>query len=229
MPRQPRLDLAGLPQHVVQRGNNRQPCFLREQDYRCYLQLLLESTKVESCLVHAYVLMTNHVHLIVTPNAKGALSRCMQALGRRYVTYFNKTYRRTGTLWEGRYKASLVDNQAYLLTCYRYIELNPVRAAMVIHPEDYPWSSFHANALGINDPLIKPHREYLALDADPAQRLEAYRALFKSALSDDQLLDIRAHLQQQKALGTRRFQAAIEAELGRAAAVRPQGRPRKVF
>jgi putative transposase len=229
MPRQPRLDLAGLPQHVVQRGNNRQPCFLREQDYRCYLQLLREATKQEGCLVHAYVLMTNHVRLLVTPTAKGALSRCMQALGRRYVTYFNKTYHRTGTLWEGRYKAALVDNQTYLLTCYRYIELNPVRAAMVTCPEDYPWSSFHANALGVTDPLIHFHHEYLAIDANAAQRLEAYRALFKTALSDDQLLDIRAHLQQQRALGASRFQEAIEAELGRVARIRPRGRPRKGF
>ena len=228
MPRQPRLDLAGLPQHVVQRGNNRQPCFLREQDYRCYLQMLREASQQQSCLIHAYVLMTNHVHLLVTPTLKGALSRCMQSLGRRYVTYFNRTYRRTGTLWEGRYKASLVDNQIYLLTCYRYIELNPVRAAMVASPEGYPWSSFRANAQGMNDPLIHPHKEYLRLGVDPAQRQTAYRSLFRTALNDDQLLDIRSHLQQQRALGTNRFQAAIEAELGRVAKIRPRGRPRKV-
>jgi putative transposase len=229
MPRQPRLDIAGIPQHVVQRGNNRQPCFLREQDYRCYLQLLREACLQEHCLIHAYALMTNHVHLLITPSAKGALSRCMQSLGRRYVTYFNNTYHRTGTLWEGRYKASLVDNQTYLLTCYRYIELNPVRAAMVASPEDYPWSSFHANALGVSDPLIHPHAEYLGLGTDAQQRQMAYRALFKTALSDDQLLDIRTHLQQQRALGPNRFQAIIEAELGRVAKVRPRGRPRKVF
>jgi putative transposase len=173
--------------------------------------------------------MTNHVHLLMTPDAKGALSRCMQALGRRYVTYFNKTYHRTGTLWEGRYKSALVDNQTYLLTCYRYIELNPVRAAMVADPQDYPWSSFRANALGKSDPLIRPHDEYLALGVDAAQRQAAYRSLFKNALSDDQLLDIRVHLQQQRALGTNRFQAAIEAELGRVAQIRPRGRPRKGF
>jgi putative transposase len=113
----------------------------------------------------------------------------MQSLGRRYVTYFNSTYHRTGTLWEGRYKASLVDNQMYLLTCYRYIELNPVRAAMVASPEDYPWSSFHANALGMSDSLIHPHKEYLCLGADTAERQSAYRSLLKAALSDDQLLD----------------------------------------
>jgi putative transposase len=193
--------------------------------YRCCAKLLNSRT----AWFHAYVLMTNHVHLLVTPNVKSALSRCMQSLGRRYVTYFNSTYRRSGTLWEGRYKASLVDNQTYLLTCYRYIELNPVRAAMVASPEDYPWSSFHANAMGMSDPLVQPHNEYLGLGADTTERQSAYRLLFKAALSDDQLLDIRIHLQQQRALGTNRFQAAIEAELGRVAKVRPRGRPRKVF
>ncbi|QRN52048.1 transposase [Dyella caseinilytica] len=229
MPRQPRLDIPGLPQHVIQRGNNRQPCFLRDQDYRCYLQLLREACEQQQCLIHAYVLMTNHVHLLVTPSATGSLSLCMQSLGRRYVTYFNSTYHRTGTLWEGRYKASLVDSQTYLLTCYRYIELNPVRAAMVVAPEDYLWTSFRANALGAHDPLIHPHEEYLRLGTDPEQRQAAYQALFREAISDDQLNDIREHLQQQRALGTNRFQAAIEAELGRVARVRPPGRPRKVF
>ncbi|GLQ88373.1 transposase [Dyella flagellata] len=179
--------------------------------------------------MHAYVLMTNHVHMLITPSAKGALSRCMQALGRRYVTYFNKTYHRTGTLWEGWYKAGLVDNETYLLTCYRYIELNPVRAAMVASPEDYPWTSFHANALGLGDPLVHPHSAYLNLGMNAEERQAAYRELFKEALSDDQLLDIRTYLQQQRALGTNRFQVAIEAELGRVAKVRPRGRPRKVF
>jgi putative transposase len=193
------------------------------------MQLLREAGKQHHCLVHAYVLMTNHVHLLITPTDKGALSRCMQALGRRYVTYFNKTYHRTGTLWEGRYKSALVDNQTYLLMCYRYIELNPVRAAMVASPENYPWSSFHTNALGKSDLLLHPHEEYLALGVDAAQRQAAYRSLFENVLSDDQLLEIRAHLQQQRALGTNRFQAAIEAELSRVARIRPRGRPRKGF
>jgi putative transposase len=173
--------------------------------------------------------MTNHVHLLITPNLKGALSLCMQSLGRRYVTYFNNTYHRTGTLWEGRYKAGMVDNQPYLLTCYRYIELNPVRAAMAGSPEEYRWTSYHANALGIGDPLIHPPDEYLGLGIESAERQAAYRMLFKTALSDDQLRDIRAHLQQQRALGTNRFHATIEAELGRVAKLRPRGRPRNVF
>jgi len=151
----------------------------------------------------------------------------MQSLGRRYVAYFNGTYHRSGTLWEGRYKSCLIDSQNYLLTCYRYIELNPVRAAMVTSPETYPWTSYHANALGTSDALLTPHQEYMALGATPEQRQAAYRDLFKSAISDDRLGEIRAHVQQQRAMGTHRFQAVIEAELGRAAKIRPRGRPRK--
>lgn len=151
----------------------------------------------------------------------------MQRLGRRYVACFNARYRRTGTLWEGRFKASLVDTRRYLLTCYRYIELNPVRAAMVFNPKDYRWSSFHCNACGQADPLITPHAVYLAIDAASDARQATYCALFKSAISDDDMAEIRTHVQQQKALGDSRFQARIEALLARNVSVRPRGRPRR--
>lgn len=229
MPRLPRIDLPNIPQHVIQRGNNRQPCFLQEQDYRCYLHNLGDAALKHGCLIHAYVLMTNHVHLLVSPNALGAVSRCMQALGRRYVAYFNHSYRRTGTLWEGRYKSCLVDSQSYLLTCYRYIELNPVRAAMVVTPGDYPWTSYHANALGVPDALLHPHPDYLSLASDPELRQAAYRDLFRYTIGDDRLQEIRTHLQQQRALGTHHFQTAIETELKRVARTRPLGRPRKAL
>jgi len=229
MPRQPRFDLPGVPQHVIQRGNNRQPCFLREQDYRIYLALLRETAIHTDCWIHAYVLMTNHVHLLMSSHTKGGISRCMQSLGRRYVTYFNQTYRRSGTLWEGRYKACLVDTERYLLTCYRYIELNPVRAVMTDKPGSYPWSSHACNGLNRPDVVLTPHAEYLALGSTPIARCDAYLALFKDAISEDRLADIRAYIQQQRALGTPRFQAVIEAELARVASVRPRGRPRKVF
>lgn len=170
--------------------------------------------------------MTNHVHLLVTGAEAGAVSRMMQRLGRRYVACFNARYRRSGTLWEGRFKAGLVDTRRYLLTCYRYIELNPVRAAMVADPADYRWSSFRGNALGQPDPLITPHAAYLALDATPDARRAAYRALFERTISDDAMADIRAHAQQQKALGGSRFHAEIEAILNRKVAVRPRGIPR---
>lgn len=225
MPRQRRLDLAGVPQHVIQRGNNRQPCFLREQDYRCYLSQLDDAARAHACRIHAYVLMTNHVHLLMTPQVAGAVARTMQSLGRRYVGYFNATYRRSGTLWEGRYKSCLVDSERYLLTCYRYIELNPVRAAMVAAPGDYAWSSYCANADGVADRLVQPHDEYARLGATLDERCTAYRALFLEAIGEDRMSEIRAYVQQQRALGTNRFQDAIEAELLRVATVRPRGWP----
>ena len=157
MPRKPRFNLIGIPQHVIQRGNNREPCFYAEQDYRRYLNDLREVAKKYRCRIHAYVLMTNHVHTLVTPMMEYGISQMMQALGRRYVYYINKTYKRTGTLWEGRYKASLIDSDAYLLTCMRYIELNPIRANMVSHPGEYRWSSYQANAQNGDDPLLDNH------------------------------------------------------------------------
>ena len=228
MARQPRLDLPGVPQHVIQRGNNRQPCFLQEQDYRCYLESLRETSKQHGCRVHAYVLMTNHVHLLMTAEAVGVVSHVMQCLGRRYVTYFNNAYHRTGTLWEGRFKACLIDSECYLLTCYRYIELNPLRAAMVQTPQSYLWSSYHANARGAHDPLVEPHPEYLALGANSEQRCRTYRELFREAISEERLGEIRSYAQKQRALGTIRFQQAVETELDRVATIRERGRPRKI-
>lgn len=151
MPRLPRFGLLGIPQHVIQRGNNRQPCFADEEDYQFYLECAQTASKRCGCAVHAYVLMTNHVHLLVTPHRKEAVPRFMQHIGRRYVQYFNFRYRRSGTLWEGRYKASLVDTEAYVLKCYRYIEMNPVRAGMVRGPSDYRWSRHRHNALDAGD------------------------------------------------------------------------------
>jgi len=227
MPRQPRLDLAGVPQHVVQRGNDRQPCFFREIDHVRYLDELREISLRESRAVHAYVLMTNHVHLLMTPSARGQVARVMQALGRRYVRYVNDRYHRTGTLWEGRYKACLVDTESYLLRCYRYIELNPLRARMVAAPADYPWSSFAGNALAVVNPLIRPHSAYLSLGAHTAERCAAYRALIEQAIAPDELDAIRLHLQRQHAYGSERFRAAIETQLLRRAGPARIGRPRK--
>lgn len=226
MPRQPRLDLPGIAQHVIQRGNDRQPCFFTESDYLCYLQELRELTRRSRCHVHAYVLMTNHVHLLITPDAIGQIASLMQALGRRYVRYVNDRYHRTGTLWEGRYKSCLVDSDTYLLHCYRYIELNPVRACMVAAPEDYRWSSHAANAHGAADPLIHPHASYLALGATEAARQENYRSLVAHVLPDADLQTLRLHLQRQHALDSDHFRAAIEAQLGRRAGPGVIGRPR---
>lgn len=228
MVRLPRLDLPGIPQHVVQRGNDRQVCFVEDTDYLRYLQELGEAALKNSCALHAYVLMTNHVHLLVTPDEPGAVSRMMQAIGRRYVGAFNARYRRSGTLWEGRFKSALVDSARYLLTCYRYIELNPVRAGMVSAPGGYRWSSHARNALGAHEPRITPHRHYLELGNDDATRQYAYRTLINEALCPGEIDSLRAHTRQQKAWGSNRFQQQIEALTQRSAGLRPRGRPRLV-
>jgi putative transposase len=225
MARLPRLDLAGVPQHVVQRGNNRQPCFLDDEDRQLYLSLLREGLCRYECSLHAYVLMSNHTHLLLTPAGAGNVSRLMQNVGRAYVQCFNGRHARTGTLWEGRFKSCLVDSEQYVLRCYRYIELNPVRAWMVEDPAAHPWSSFGGNAGHRLDPLLDPHVAYLALATEPRQRAEAYRALIREALSEEQLTDIRAYLQQQRALGTPAFRRRVEQQLQRYVSVRPAHRP----
>jgi len=227
MARLPRLELPGVAQHIVQRGNNRLPCFLDDRDRLDYLQLLRESLLASGCELHAYVLMNNHVHLLVTPPEAGCVSRLMQMLGRRYVGAFNARHRRTGTLWEGRYKSCLVDAQDYLLACYRYIELNPVRARMVESPQLHPWSSYPFNALCRADPLIIPHPCYQSLGPDQPIRAAAYRAIVREALPDDTVQEIRIYLQQQRALGRDGFRSMVEAKTRRFAGTRPAHRPRK--
>lgn len=201
MARLPRLDLPGIPQHVVQRGNNRLPCFLDDEDRQRYLQLLLQAALATQCQLHAYVLMDNHVHLLTTPANTGAVSRMMQMLGRSYVARFNARHGRTGTLWEGRYKSCLVDSVGYVLTCYRYIELNPVRARMVESPDRFHWSSYAFNALGQPNALLTPHSCYQDLGSTNKQRAEAYRVIVGEALPQSTIDEIRLYLQQQRALG----------------------------
>lgn len=227
MPRRPRLHLPGLPLHIVQRGHNREACFFAEDDYHCYRHWLSEALKDTGCQLHAYVLMTNHVHLLLTPPAPEAVARLMISLGRRYVQYINKTRRRTGTLWDSRYKSSLVQAEDYLLLCQRYIELNPVRAAMVDDPAHYRWSSYRSNGLGQPDALLSPHETYLALEQDAASRLPAYRALFRAQLDDEAIGDIRLALDQGQPLGDSRFLAGIEQATGQRREARQRGRPRK--
>jgi putative transposase len=227
MPRQPRLDLAGIAQHVVQRGNDRRPCFFNTIDYVRYLDELRELSLREGCRIHAYVLMTNHVHLLMTPAAPGKVSRVMQSLGRRYVRYVNDRYHRTGTLWEGRYKSCLVDSENYLLRCYRYIELNPVRARMVADPLAYLWSSHACNAQGKFDRLVQPHASYLSLGRSPQIRHDVYRDLVMQVVDPADTEAIRLHLQRGYALGSDRFRKDIEAQLNRRAGPAKIGRPRK--
>ena len=172
MPRRPRIHLDAIPIHIVQRGHNREPCFFAEEDYGSYLHWLSEALTETECALHAYVLMTNHVHLLLTPKKAAAVPRLLMSLGRRYVQYINRTYRRTGTLWDSRYKSSVVQADNTLLTCQRYIELNPVRAAMVEDPAHYRWTSYRANALGQPDARLTPHAVYLAFGRGDATRQE---------------------------------------------------------
>ncbi len=215
MARLPRLCLPGRPQHIIQRGNNRQVCFGSEEDFAAYAHWLAEYSDKFRVAVHAWVFMTNHVHLLLTPETGDGVSRLMQALGRHYVRYFNHSYQRTGTLWEGRFKACVVDEENYLLICQRYIELNPVRAGMVDAPADYRWSSFHANGLGKAIKFWRPHRVYCELGGDLDSCASAYRALFKGHLDKPILTTIRQATNQGMALGNERFKDDIERLAGR--------------
>jgi len=223
MPRLPRYVLPGQPQHVIQRGNNRCPIFVAEEDFTRFRDELSVACRRHHCLIHAYVFMTNHVHLIMTPERETGLAKVLQSVGRRYVQYFNYTYRRTGTLWEGRYKAIVFDTEHYLLCCYRYIELNPIRANMVPHPAEYRWSSYRFNALGQTDPLITPHPEYLSLGHTGKEREAAYRSLFDVHLDPAMLLEIREATQKGWVLGNNRFKDEIQRLLARRTRPLPRG------
>jgi putative transposase len=226
MPRRARLVLPDIPLHLIQRGNNRQTCFHTEDDFQFYLHWLHQHASNNGCQVHAYALMTNHVHLLVSANAKSSTADMMKALGQRYAQYVNRKYRRSGTLWEGRFRSCLVHSEGYLLACYRYIELNPVRAGMVARPADYRWSSYRANAHGESNPLLNPHVTYDALGTDASSRQEAYRQMFQVQLEPVLVDQIRRATNGNFALGDPLFVAQIEAVLGcRAAEGRP-GRPR---
>lgn len=227
MARLPRFFVKGQPLHAIQRGNNREVILGSPKDYVRFSEFLLDAAKRYSCSIHAYVLMTNHVHVLVTPEDVDSLSKLFQSVGRRYVQYFNFSHQRSGTLWEGRYRAAVIDAEQYLLTCMRYIELNPVRAHLVDHPANYPYSSYSANAQGKADALVTPHRVYRRLGETPAERQAAYRQLFKAHLSKTDLDAIRDTLHKGWALGSDRFRAKIEKLSGRRATPLPKGRPRR--
>jgi len=180
MARHPRLIVPDVALHVRQRGNNRQACFRHESDRLVYLSNLGDLCRRWRCALHAYCLMTNHVHLLLTPSDEDGPALLMRDLGRAYVPYFNRRHGRTGSLWEGRFRSCLVDSPEYVLGCYRYLDLNPVRAGMVGSPAGYRWSSHAANGLGGDDPLLTPHAEYLALADEPTKRCRGYLGLFAS-------------------------------------------------
>lgn len=227
MARLPRYNLPGQPQHVILRGNNRCLIFAAEEDYHFFINCLRDATERYGCAIHAYVLMTNHVHLLMTPERENSIGKALQSLGRRYVQYFNYTQKRTGTLWEGRYKSTPIDSESYLLTCYHYIELNPVRANMVAHPREYPWSSYLCHAEGHFDKLIDDHTLYLGLGQEDVERQAAYQALFKAQVSEAALVAIRAATNKGWALGSDRFMEEIASAVSRRVAPLPKGRPKK--
>lgn len=227
MPRRPRLELPGIPLHVTHRGVNRAATFMDDEDFSQYRQRLGHALAGHGIALHAYVLMTNHVHLLLTPPAPGRISSAMREMGQGYVPAFNRKHRRTGTLWEGRFKSCLVDSERYLLIVHRYIELNPIRAAMATSPEHYRWSSAAASLGLVTDPLLTFHPAYLALGSDPSLRGQQYRQWLQQAMAEEDLQAIRNHLRQERALGDRRFQIMAEKTLNRPVAVRPRGRPGK--
>jgi putative transposase len=227
MARLPRYVILGQPQHVIQRGNNRNVIFVADEDYQYYLQKLGDACKKYDCELHAYVLMTNHVHLLLTPNSENGISKVMQYIGRYYVQYFNFQYQRTGTLWEGRYKATLLDSESYLLICSRYIELNPVRAGMVTEPAEYPWTSYHFNALGQENKLLTPHGVYKALGADRLTCLSSYHALFDSHILKSDIEEIRTATNKAWVLGNDRFKAEVEELMNRQVQPKPRGGDRR--
>ena len=227
MARPPRLVIPGVPLHVIQRGNNRTQTFLSPEGFVQYKRMLGDASRRYRCHIHAYVFMSNHVHLLVTAEDEQGPARMMQAIGRRYVRYVNTRHGRTGTLWEGRYRSSLVDSERYFLSCSRYIELNPVRAAMVGDPGDYHRSSYLCNALGEPDPLVTPHSVYEGLDTVPAGRRAAYCALFEHAMSQETIDTIRRAINSGGLLGDEDFTARIEARLARSLTRPPRGGDRR--
>ncbi|HIG79427.1 MAG TPA: transposase [Cycloclasticus sp.] len=227
MARLPRYFVKNQPQHIIQRGNNREPIFAATEDYQFYLNCLKDASGEHQLKIHAYVLMTNHVHLLATPENENSLPKTMQSVGRRYVQYFNHAYKRTGTLWEGRYKATIIDSEVYLLTCMTYIEMNPVRAGMTKHPADYLWSSHGSNAMNAIDALLIQHEIYERLGKAQRQRQSIYKDLFKQALTSSELKGFRESTNKGWVLGNDKFKKKIAELSGRRANRKRLGRPKK--
>ena len=227
MARLPRIRTPGIPAHVWVRGNDRQAIFHSDGDRIFFHRCLVETALRFGVAVHAYVFMTNHVHLLATGSGSDSLSRMVQSMGRRYVSYFNYLYERTGTLWEGRFKSCPVETERYFLVCHRYVELNPVRAELVGDPWAFQWSSYRANAFGKPDDLVTPHSLYMELGATEDRRRQAYQGLFGSPVDPPTLAAIRYAAGKGWALGGEKFQAKLAELSGRPAAPRKRGRPRK--
>jgi putative transposase len=225
MPRKPRVSIVGVPEHIIQRGNNRQVIFASDGDMKAYVTWLKDYAEQFDVAIHAWVLMTNHVHILCTPGRQYSISHMMQALGRKYVQYFNRRYKRSGTLWEGRFRSCLVQDEKYLLQLYRYIELNPVRAGLVNDPADYSWSSYQCNGLGKVSKLLSPHLLYQSLGKTNDERYSAYRELFRYQVDGKLLEDIRNAANKGLVLGSEKFVEEVEALTGKQLKEGKRGRP----
>ena len=225
--RLPRLSFPGIAQHIVLRGNNRESIFRTDHDYRTCLLYLEQAADKYGCLVHAYVLMPNHMHLLVTPSDRSGVGRMVQLLARQYVQYFNQRHDRTGTLWEGRYKSALVDGNNYALDCYCYIEKNPQRNGLSESPADYPWSSYRCNAMGASDSLVTPCEAYVALGNDDNERQQRYQLLTQSSQDFSILKEIRQQTHRSRVVGDSHFKREIELLLGVDLTVKPRGGDRR--
>jgi putative transposase len=227
MPRRPRIYVKGFPYHLVQRGNNREACFLEPENYQCYLELWREISSRYCVAVHAYCLMTNHVHFLETPDDYSGISNTTKVVGSRYAQYVNARYSRSGTMWEGRHRASLIQTERYFLTCCRYIELNPVRAGLVKRPEEYQWSSYGVNGWG-DESWLTAHAEYLRLGRGREKRCTGYRNLFAERISEEDLHLLRKAVHYCQPVGDDRFRRQIEDKYGVRLGQMRRGRPRKV-
>jgi putative transposase len=228
MARQPRLVLPDQPHHVLQRGNDNQPIFRDDDDHRRFLEFLRESAKFYRVAIHAYVLMPNHVHLLATPADEDGLAAMMQKVGRLYVPWFNNKYGRSGTLFQGRFRTSVIDANAYFLACVRYIELNPQRNQLAFDPLEYPWSSYAHHAGVRPDPLITDHAKYWELGNTPFQREAAYIELAQQGMSGQELEAINAAVLKGAPLGSHAFMLELERKTKRQILPPKRGRPFKV-
>ncbi|RJG02330.1 transposase [Noviherbaspirillum sedimenti] len=228
MARLPRLVVPHQPHHVIQRGNDRQAIFRDDEDYRAFLKWLREAARQFKVALHAYVLMPNHVHLLVSPADAAGLGKMMQWIGRYYVPYFNHKYQRVGTLWQGRYRTSVIDSERYFMTCSRYIECNPARAGLVVDPARYPWSSYMHHIGVVADPYITEHPLYWSLGNTPFEREAAYKALVEQALTSEEVQALQDAADTGWALGSAQFKAGLERQVQRRVQPGKRGRPRKV-
>lgn len=227
MARLPRLVIPDQPHHIIQRGNDRQSIFRDTDDYQVFLRWMRDAATQFKVAIHAYVLMPNHLHFLASPSEPTGLARMMQWIGRQYVPYFNRKYVRIGTLWQGRYKATVIDSERYFMTCMRYIELNPVRAGIAAAPAEYPWSSCAHHVGAKPDSLISDHPLYWALGNTPFEREIAYRDLIEQALTSAEISELSDATLKGWALGSEQFKVSLERQTNRRVRPAKRGRPFK--